>query len=367
MAKVDQDEVPSDPPDIEDVALSRLSSSIPLERNAGVWHFTWQSRSGGHLLPALLPNPKQNAVGRVHLLILLGLEHPVLATLGPPLMIYHRLLSKLLVPSNRPGGFDFQALWSLLEVESTAVLCSNFRAWASGVAARPSTSMTCLNDLVRIWRECVEALHLVGVSNMLTIEYVPQAGVQQEQKKRNYRRLFTRPLKEEEEEMIRAIAAKPEFERFSLGDTDIFVDMIGEGGETRFTAATDGTRSAVEVQMTWTIQKLLVDHAYMIPNILKLAITLRSRSPSPVPPFASNDDSGEPTTSQNRTRRQRPRIIGKKKSAMVWWDGKRAPRGVDIAFTRRCITCPYVKGCEWRAKQAGMVPNIATGSASSSH
>ncbi|PIL31323.1 hypothetical protein GSI_06021 [Ganoderma sinense ZZ0214-1] len=39
-------------------------------------------------------------------------------------------------------------------------------------------------------------------------------------------------------------------------------------------------------------------------------------------------------------------------SVLAWWYGKRQPQGVDIELTRRCVTCEYRDGCEWREKKA---------------
>ncbi|RPD64631.1 hypothetical protein L226DRAFT_565390 [Lentinus tigrinus ALCF2SS1-7] len=37
---------------------------------------------------------------------------------------------------------------------------------------------------------------------------------------------------------------------------------------------------------------------------------------------------------------------------LAWWYGERPPEGVDVELTRRCITCEYRDGCEWREKKA---------------
>ncbi|KAH9854743.1 exonuclease V a 5' deoxyribonuclease-domain-containing protein [Lenzites betulinus] len=37
---------------------------------------------------------------------------------------------------------------------------------------------------------------------------------------------------------------------------------------------------------------------------------------------------------------------------LSWWHGQRKPEGVSVEFTRRCITCEYREGCEWREKKA---------------
>ncbi|KAM5535890.1 hypothetical protein V8D89_010508 [Ganoderma adspersum] len=39
-------------------------------------------------------------------------------------------------------------------------------------------------------------------------------------------------------------------------------------------------------------------------------------------------------------------------SVLAWWYGKRPPQGVDVDLTRRCATCEYRDGCEWREKKA---------------
>ncbi|KAI0632186.1 exonuclease V a 5' deoxyribonuclease-domain-containing protein [Trametes polyzona] len=59
------------------------------------------------------------------------------------------------------------------------------------------------------------------------------------------------------------------------------------------------------------------------------------------------------------------RIIGRKEFQMdnaqldsylarilEWWHGQRAPEGVSVELTRRCVTCEYREGCEWREKKA---------------
>ncbi|TBU36401.1 exonuclease V a 5' deoxyribonuclease-domain-containing protein [Dichomitus squalens] len=37
---------------------------------------------------------------------------------------------------------------------------------------------------------------------------------------------------------------------------------------------------------------------------------------------------------------------------LAWWYGERPPQGVDVGLTRRCVTCEYRDGCEWREKKA---------------
>ncbi|KAI0766401.1 exonuclease V [Trametes elegans] len=37
---------------------------------------------------------------------------------------------------------------------------------------------------------------------------------------------------------------------------------------------------------------------------------------------------------------------------LQWWYGQRPPEGVDVELTRRCRTCEYREGCEWREKKA---------------
>ncbi|KAI0647988.1 exonuclease V [Trametes meyenii] len=35
-----------------------------------------------------------------------------------------------------------------------------------------------------------------------------------------------------------------------------------------------------------------------------------------------------------------------------WWHGRRAPEGVNVELTRRCMSCEYREGCEWRERKA---------------
>ncbi|KAI0785426.1 hypothetical protein BC629DRAFT_1256369, partial [Irpex lacteus] len=37
------------------------------------------------------------------------------------------------------------------------------------------------------------------------------------------------------------------------------------------------------------------------------------------------------------------------------WNGKRQPRGVDIELTRRCNSCAFKEGCEWREQKSGEI------------
>ncbi|KAI0826879.1 exonuclease V [Trametes gibbosa] len=37
---------------------------------------------------------------------------------------------------------------------------------------------------------------------------------------------------------------------------------------------------------------------------------------------------------------------------LSWWHGQREPEGVSVGLTRRCMTCEYREGCEWREKKA---------------
>ncbi|TFK89878.1 hypothetical protein K466DRAFT_485860 [Polyporus arcularius HHB13444] len=83
---------------------------------------------------------------------------------------------------------------------------------------------------------------------------------------------------------------------------------------------------------------------------------------SPVPAAEESTEDENMTVAELETE---ARIIGTKEfelddafldeyltRVLAWWYGERPPQGVEVELTRRCVTCEYRDGCEWREKKA---------------
>ncbi|KAI0076060.1 hypothetical protein K474DRAFT_1698644 [Panus rudis PR-1116 ss-1] len=311
------------------------------------------------------------------------------------LMFYHRLLSDLLMPpTHSEYGLDFQTLWTRVGVNHARTFSPSFRKQAGLMVDNQPVGTTsdggllasakCLDDLTWIWRNSVEMLNLDGVDDTLTVVYRTQPAIKPKRRKCSSRQLSESTLlKQEEEDMIQAITASlregSPLDDDQLSDAvarnwrkvaaDVIADNIQELADFKGSSRSPNsgsTHPGEDVQMAWAIQQSLLEYARERPE-LRDAITPRSRSPSPSPSSHSGettepeDDSSDVDVEEQAS----SRIIGTKEftmdsalldrylqSVLDWWHGRRAPRGVDVALTRRCLWCEYANECEWREKKA---------------
>ncbi|KAI9444635.1 exonuclease V a 5' deoxyribonuclease-domain-containing protein [Lactarius indigo] len=268
------------------------------------------------------------------------------------LMLYHHLLSALLAPT-----FSFNAFWEKIQVDPLAQLSDTFLL-QSGLARESDGIVvlgypSCLDDLADLWRVTVRSMHVRGLSPTLEIVYRTQP-------KRSTRDDFA-AADREARDIARAIASSlrddnhdPDLERAiaeSLRDippaTDGPAALAGDGANAQL--------SSDETHVPWYDREGIAAQA--------VSKAIGSSWPMEVPSALE-----EPSSSSERDPPSQPEesgIIGRKsftfdedamnahvQNVMQWWRGERAPRGVDIEHVRRCFSCEYREGCEWREMKA---------------
>ncbi|KAI0964135.1 hypothetical protein AcW1_001025 [Taiwanofungus camphoratus] len=366
------------------------------------------------------------------------------------LMIYHRLLSALLVPSGPlyappqigagssselrlPHPVDFGLLWTRLGVEPGKPFSEGFmrqvgllvtkntdRELVNGFSehSRSSAPISCLNDLTNAWAQAVAALEVIGVDRVLTIVYRMQPSKSTRQTKakspdarsRGKAARADEPLSDQEaqdiaravhaslnevpcvyeggdEAMERAIAEslKESIESGGVinGDLGLLAESsrwqvsesdVGSSLTSDTVSNEPGSESlAKSLDANWLLQQTYLEHTSaenLVENLLSsVGEAVREpvqeviRTPSPAPHYENNDGEEAPaSTAKLGTQAQ---VLGRKRfvvdeelldryldSVLQWWHGQRPPRGVGVELTRRCMSCEYREGCEWRERKA---------------
>lgn len=272
------------------------------------------------------------------------------------LMLYHHLLSALLAPT-----FPFNAFWEKIRVDPFAQLSDAFLL-QSGLA-RESDDMvvlgypSCLDDLADLWRTSVRSIHVRGLSPTLNIVYRTQP-------KRGTRHDFA-AAEREARDVARAIASSlrdPDLERAiaeSLRDmvpaTDGPAALADDRENARSPSPRAMERPSGKAHVPWLAREGAMEQTE--------SSAMGNAWPVEVPSAL-----GEPSSSSERDQSpllEASGIIGQKSFAfdedamnahvqnvMQWWRGERAPQGVDIEHVRRCSSCEYREGCEWREMKA---------------
>ncbi|KAH9033047.1 exonuclease V a 5' deoxyribonuclease-domain-containing protein [Lactarius hengduanensis] len=276
------------------------------------------------------------------------------------LMLYHHLLSALLAPT-----FSFNAFWEKIQVDPFAQLSDAFLL-QSGLARESDGIVvlgypSCLDDLADLWRVVVRSMHVRGLSRTLEIVYRTQP-------KRGTRNDFA-TADREARDIARAIASSirddnhdPDLERAiaeSLRDiapaTDIPAAPADDGKNAQPSSPRAMERPSDKTRVPWYAPEGVTGET-------------ESKAMGSAWPMEVSSALGEPSSSFERDPPPPPdasRIIGRKSFAfdegamnahvqnvMQWWRGERAPQGVDIEHVRRCSSCEYREGCEWRDTKA---------------
>ncbi|KAH9932079.1 exonuclease V [Epithele typhae] len=276
-------------------------------------------------------------------------------------------------------------------------------------------NVSCLNDLIPHWTHSIEALYIAGVDENLTLVYRLQPSTRRGKKGQRHsrRRNGDEPLTEQEAHDLAAAIqasvsdlrpgeggegdlAKAMFTslsdslasgRVADGDLGVLTHPFGPPLEA---TGLDGSLGG-DPQLAWALQESLLAQAKEVP-VLKDAIAdaeaSASEDPSTEESLAPVPEEVEPAPSNSTLVGSEPpktapssphaaqdedteiavedaRILGKKEfvyddayldsymaRVLAWWHGERAPEGVEVGLTRRCMTCEYRDGCEWREKKA---------------
>ncbi|KAF8560133.1 hypothetical protein OG21DRAFT_1492534 [Imleria badia] len=296
------------------------------------------------------------------------------------LMMYHRMLSSVL----KPEAFDFDLLWSRLNLNPTEPFSSQFLKdihWEER-QVDPADCNVHLNRLVSEWISTVQrkSAGLIGISQQLQIVYCRSvyAGKRDKEKYKATETVhMDDPLEalvnQEELDLARAI----ELSLIEMGQQDAGhvahlvaqnVKQVGLSSVGRTSAVWKDLVSPLDSGKTdpavaWAIQQSLLTcarkaHAQVPANKL-LAEAHDDPLFDETKPVVTKEQVQEGTTLDISP------IIGKKEFKMnddeldariadvlQWWFGARPARGVDVGQTNRCFTCEYQDSCEWREQKA---------------
>ncbi|TFK89880.1 hypothetical protein K466DRAFT_7131 [Polyporus arcularius HHB13444] len=229
------------------------------------------------------------------------------------LMLYHRLLSSLLASANssiRSNPLDFQLFWKRAGVDPHRKFSDTFIDQTGLLPASIDPSLSdqsvfrgssCLEDLTTAWLHAVKALNIANIDRSLTLVYRTQSA------KRRRR--------------------------------------TGKGTRRRKTSGRENASVSSSHQ-----------------EMQGLAASMQTAPCSPTPTIEDSIDKEGMTVAELA---KEAKILGKKTFGMddpfldeyltrvlAWWHGQRPPQGVNVKLRRRCMTCEYRDGCEWREKQA---------------
>jgi len=291
-------------------------------------------------------------------------------------MLYQRLLSSLLTPH-----FSFKPIWEHLGLDAFAPLSEAFLAQTRLIASVGDVDVGfphCLDDLTDVFRTMCDALNVACVDDELEIVYRAQ-----QQRLRSPARAEREDLQRALEQSLREVAsadataphfASPSTSVYGTSGMGVGIDSVMPpfGGATLKTS--DGGRHLEDTNDSeWTMINGLNEEA-TVPQEDKTSnkgindhpvVNHNSASPTP----ATKDQrerSSTPFEAEPETDEEEPlHIIGRTHFTMdddhldaylarilEWWRGEREPEGVEIEHSRRCFSCEYREGCEWREKKA---------------
>ncbi|KAI0348226.1 hypothetical protein BDW22DRAFT_1350396 [Trametopsis cervina] len=306
--------------------------------------------------PSRIPTSRPRPAFRLRILDTKSRHHPSL----PPsedtvssrlqLMFYHRLLSSMLAPPGSPDATDYEEIWRRAGLLSTKKFSGKFT-----LDTELPAEIDCLEKVLEMLRNTIEMLNVDGIRSTLTIEYrITKRSLSANKRKKSPHR--RRESETEAEDIKAAIAA-------SLKDLSPEQVVAIE-----VPASPPGVRNA-----------LLDDSSTVTSAALPVPVASDESDKAtakmdPVPEAnagASTSESVPSGAQAGKTDRADPKedyrslILGTKTfeyddavlqrhldDVLQWWYGNRPSRGVEVALTRRCHTCEYADGCEWREKKA---------------
>jgi len=291
-------------------------------------------------------------------------------------MLYHRLLSALISPD--PGNqLDFPALWMKLHVNPLQTFSNRFMSQARMVLGGDENNIgfNCLDDLTRVLRERVCDLDVPGVDDTLQLIYRTQPKEARKGKNKRKRedkgkeKVFGVPMNQEELDLARAIEESLKSiggDRTGAGERECAIDVAESLPQSHSGAAGpsgEGIRDvgiilpyelADNPDLLWVLQESLLAQ----PKAYGQETTDEESSESSSPVLDAAEEVPTPLPKESK-------ILGTKEfpldtnfldgyltDVLQWWHGQRPPRGVEVALSRRCFSCEYMDGCEWREKKA---------------
>ncbi|EMD42251.1 hypothetical protein CERSUDRAFT_90860 [Gelatoporia subvermispora B] len=355
-----------------------LPDSSPLHRPQRIYPFTLHLSDTKTRRTATLPSDEDTLTSRLQL------------------MLYHRLLSNVMAdPKSRSETImplDFDAFWLRAGVDPSRSFSGQFMTQASLMfASEEHVALNSLNALVTAWRHHIDALGVEGVDHTLTLRYRAQPG--HRRRSRDTRAFEGGSILSAEERQAAAQATQASFNTppGTFGGLDNGLAQA-LGGSLEGPAWAGYSLESEDMQLQWALQaslKTAERNTITTKDDLSVAADedtealagpaseairdetgILSGSPNadaitpPLEDDSSGGDIGQRVMSMEELDLE-AQILGVKEfpvdnkmldqhliSALEYWHGDRAPRGVDITKTKRCMTCEYREGCEWREQKA---------------
>ncbi|KAL0951665.1 hypothetical protein HGRIS_008344 [Hohenbuehelia grisea] len=291
-------------------------------------------------------------------------------------MLYHRLLNDLLCGS---CPFDFPSLWKRLNLDPSRRFGDEFLVQAGLIPDDDHIPLpNCLTTLVADWRHAANNLSLASVSPSLQLVYrtQPSKTSKQCQKRRKLQSQPTIVLEEpgqEDRELALAIQASLD----DLLKTDVVNKPQPQGLPSLQPLPVTEDEGVASANVASTPESSVVDEIQLLqvntPSRHEDPTRLSSTTPpkrkltegqeqNNLPPSTAEPLS---TSESDGTSAQESRIIGTKEfeldeplldayvsEVLEWWSGERRANGVPIENARRCFSCEYSGGCEWREAKA---------------
>ncbi|VDC08039.1 unnamed protein product [Peniophora sp. CBMAI 1063] len=318
------------------------------------------------------------------------------------LMIYQRLLEGVISPS-----FPWASFWARLGVDPMETLCDEFLEQALPllpgadkeklVLKQYGSFPRTLTALVAAFHERLAELHVVHVDRTLEIVYRSQRSTQAQKRAAEDAALLQAAL---EQKLLQEEGADPELARMIAAQTVARKYPPGMRPADATTGATHGipsTQSASPTPVGTASQEIIVPsqtsssvtsdapndaspgHEGPSSATATPASNIAPVSPSqvkdllaslPEAALASTDDllkafERRKDRADEEATGEESRIIGTKTFELddelldthlahvfAFWFGDRSPEGVSEENARRCSSCEYMDGCEWREKKA---------------
>ncbi|KAL0581077.1 hypothetical protein V5O48_000971 [Marasmius crinis-equi] len=298
-------------------------------------------------------------------------------TLSPrlQLMTYCRLLTELL------DNYDFSALWTKVEADSSRRFSESFVRGAGLVIGDQPGGIDCLDDLTALWLASLLDLDVAHVDARLTLIYRSQEterklrqkgkGKGKGKAKEKRRPWVAESISAQEQgDINRAIEASlrdlstSNDAQFGAplvpsGEHELEIGIATGGPDTETLLVQQQSRldsgaSASSEVFSAPKHSRESDEHTAVSQLHPLGIHERSSAPD----ISSHSDTSD-------TDDLDANIIGTKEfmysasflnkhlaDVLDWWEGYREPRGVSLEHAWRCSKCEYNRGCEWRERKA---------------
>lgn len=276
------------------------------------------------------------------------------------LMLYHRLLSKL-VSLSKP--FDFSRIWKQLRLRPDARLGHQFLTDAGLLlGADWGAPLVCLNDLTAAWLAAVERLDVDSVDKHLKLVYRTRPTTGKVGSKR--KRADVLSTRREDVDLATAVEASLKEEADADLQKAIEASLTPEKGSvvgpSRFTGR------QLPPHLTWVVQNSLLQSSKGDDRSAKgRSIASGLDIESGMPAENEVNEAAEDANSSSEDESPDSHVFGIKyfqvddallddylKKVLDWWYGRRSPEGVSLDHTSRCFSCEYSDDCEWRAAKA---------------